>query len=254
MGRSYWDLEKQNELIVTLKDYFGGTFDTDEGKNTLYINDYERYSLISSGLYIARWSFHNALTRVKIYLDARGLRDGYRQIELTGLPCIDTMNPMLFSNNLVIPYLVAIWEHYLKASYTAVLKNNCNLDKVLKHNKLTVDETKRISSGEVTVEEVISNKLSFQRPKIVGDNFKMIEDKIDIFKVLKSNQVEDGDNLFDFITRIIEIRNEFVHTGEIHHEATNEYIKTITQYFERAVDSIYDRFGEFYSFEPLRDY
>jgi hypothetical protein len=253
LGRSYWDLEKQNELISTLKEYFGGSFITDEGKNILFDNDCVEQSLISSGLFSARWAFNNALIRVKIYLESRGSTEEYWKTQTTGIDFLDSLNPSLFSNNLLIPYLVAIWEHYLNASYIAVLKGNGKLDKVLKANKLAISDIKKISLNEASIEETIASKLSFQRPQIICENFKDIEPSINLFSTLKSTQVGE-ENLFEFITNVIDIRNEFVHTGAVHLDASNEYIKLVSEYIELAVDKIYDRFGEFYSFEPLRDY
>ena len=66
VGRSYWDKKQQNRTIKTLKDFFGGYFTTDEGKNILFKEDGEEPTLLESGLYLQRWTFHNDIGKLKI--------------------------------------------------------------------------------------------------------------------------------------------------------------------------------------------
>lgn len=85
------------------------------------------------------------------------------------------MNPRLFSNNLLLPYLVGIWENYLKSSFVVLLKYTDNRDKILKNARFTVDNLKDISSGIISIEEAIVDGFSFQRPKIIAENFKSLD-------------------------------------------------------------------------------
>jgi hypothetical protein len=63
---------------------------------------------------------------------------------------MDAMNPRFFSNNLLIPYLVGIWEHYLKSSFVVLLKCCDNKSRIFKSVKITPIQLESISNGELT--------------------------------------------------------------------------------------------------------
>ena len=44
-GRSYWDLQKQNEVIKAIHDYLGGRFSTDEGKTKRTRREHEQVAI-----------------------------------------------------------------------------------------------------------------------------------------------------------------------------------------------------------------
>lgn len=184
-GRSYWDLKQQNKTIKYFKDYFGGSFETDEGKGRYYSLDDKPPTELESGLFISRWVYNNALMQPRIYLSTRKIEANVARPEPTGWDFIDIMNPILFSNNLLIPYFVGIWEEYLKSSYIVLLKFSVNRERILKNARLTSDNLQDISSGIVSVEEAIADGLSFQRPKIIAENFKSLDNRIDIYSTLK---------------------------------------------------------------------
>ncbi|MFD0674438.1 HEPN domain-containing protein [Cohnella sp. GCM10027633] len=253
-GRSYWDLEQQNKTIKYLKDYFKGSFSTDDGNNRYFIMDEKPPTKLQAGLFISRWIYNNALIKPKIYLDSRNLKGQIANSEPTGLDYLDQMNPRFFSNNLLIPYLVAIWEEYLKTSYIVLLKCTENRDRILKNARFSVNSLKDISAGKVSVEEALVEGFSFQRPRIIAENYKALDDKLDIFTVLNKPIRNRQLSLFDSIERIIDLRNTFVHEGGMDISITDKKLKTIINDFEVAVDRIYNRFGYYYKFKPSRDF
>ncbi|MNW55914.1 hypothetical protein D3C74_336050 [compost metagenome] len=174
--------------------------------------------------------------------------------EPTGLEFIDQMNPKLLSNNLLIPYLVAIWEVYLKSSFIVLLKCTDNQDRILKNARFSVNNLKDISLGKISIEEAVVEGLSFQRPKIIAANFKILDEKIDIYSVLNKPIKNRKVSLFDSIERTIELRNDFVHTGGMDISITDKKLRNIIIDFEVAVDRIYNRFGNYYRFNPSKDF
>lgn len=72
-GRSYWDLLHQNKTLRLVRDLLGGSFTTDAGKNRYWHPDEDPPKPVASGCYIARWRFHNALIKPRLYLNQRGL-------------------------------------------------------------------------------------------------------------------------------------------------------------------------------------
>ncbi|WP_418026468.1 HEPN domain-containing protein [Paenibacillus sp. JJ1722] len=253
-GRSYWDLEHQNKTIKYIKNYFKGSFSTDEGKNRYFIMDEEVPTELEAGLFIARWTYNNALIKPKIYLDSRNLQGQIARPDSTGIVYMDELNPRFFSNNLLIPYLVAIWEEYLKTSFIVLLKYTDNRDKIFKEARFSVNNLKDISAGKTSIEEALVEKFSFQRPRIIAENYKKLDEKLDIFTVLNKPISKRKISLFDSIEEIIELRNAFVHEGGMDLSITDKKLKVIIKDFEVAVDRIYDRFGAYYNFEPSRDF
>jgi len=100
VSRSYWDLAHQNRTLKLIRDLFGGHFTTDAGRNRCWIPDGPPPSPLSSGSYLARWRFHNALGKARIYLMTRKLEGDIAREKPTGLAFMDQMNPRLLSNNL----------------------------------------------------------------------------------------------------------------------------------------------------------
>ncbi|MEO2213753.1 HEPN domain-containing protein [Paenibacillus amylolyticus] len=241
-GRSYWDLEHQNKTIKYIKDYFKGSFSTDEGKNRYFIIDENVPTELEAGLFIAS------------YLDSRNLKGDISREEYTGISFIDDLNPRFFSNNLLIPYLVATWEDYLKKSFIVLLKYTDNRDKLFKEARFSVNNLKDISAGNISIEEALVEKFSFQRPRIVAENFKKLDEKLDIFTVLNKPISNRKNPLFNSIEEIVDLRNTFVHEGGMDVSINDKKLKVIIKDFEIAVNRIYDRFGSYYNFEPSRDF
>jgi hypothetical protein len=74
ISRSYWDLKHQNTTLKTIRDLFGGHFHTDAGRNRYWRPKEPPPSSLSSGCYLARWRFHNALGKARIFLFHRCCR------------------------------------------------------------------------------------------------------------------------------------------------------------------------------------
>jgi hypothetical protein len=253
-GRSYWDLTHQNKTLKTLRDLFGGYFETDAGRNRYWRPEGKPPSSVMSGCFLARWRFNNALIKPRIYIRERGLEGQNSKPILTGIAFMDEMNPHLFSNNLLLPYLAAIWEEYFRSSFIALLQYSDNRKAALKRANFSQNQLESIASREQSIEQSLAESLSFQRPSQTSSNFKLINPKIDIAGVLRKPYRRRKISLFESIETCIEMRNEFVHTGQIDIELTDKKIKRVLGDFEVAVDRAYDLFGSVYNFQPSRDY
>jgi len=152
VSRSYWDLKHQNKTIKTIRDLFGGHFITDAGRNRYWRPDEPPPSSLSSGCYLARWHFHNALGTARIYLMTRKFEGDIAREKSSGLPFMDGMNPRLLSNNLLIPYVIAVWEEYFRATFTAALKYSNQRGGVLKKARLSHSQLEQIAVEEQPLE------------------------------------------------------------------------------------------------------
>ncbi len=254
VSRSYWDLSHQNRTLKLLRDLFGGHFITDAGRNRYWHPDEPPPSPLSSGCFLARWRFHNALLKARIYLMTRKLEGDIAKEVPTGLTIMDEMNPRLLSNNLLIPFIIAVWEEYFRSTFAAALKYADKREVVLKKARLSHAQLELIASKEIPIELAISECFSFQRPSIIGENFKMIDPKLDIAAAFRRPHRRRKTDLFESIEALVEGRNAFVHAGEMDMSLYDRELTRLMEDIVVAVNRAYTAIGKHFGFEPIHDY
>lgn len=251
IGRSYWDLQQQNKTISLLKSLFGGSFCTDEGGNRYMKFDIPEPSKLACSLFVARWVFHNALINPSVYLSSRKLTGGFAEQGLTGLPWIDEMNPMVLSNNMLIPYIIGCWESYFRQSFISIVRYADNIpDKALKNCRISNLELLQATRQPELLVYYLADSLSFQRPTVIAENFKQLNPKIDIASWLRKPYHNRKKTLFDSIADIIDLRDKLVHTGTLSIDVSDQEVKRIIADLTEAANRIYDGFGMIFDFEP----
>jgi hypothetical protein len=254
VSRSYWDLMQQNKTIKVIRDIFGGHFTTDAGSNKYWRPDGPPPSPMSSGCYLARWRFHNALQKVKIYLMARKLEGDLARDMPTGFYFMDEINPRLLSNNLLIPYVIAVWEEYFRSTFTAVLKYSTQRESVFKKARLGYAQLEKIAIKQQPTERTIAECFSFQRPSMITENFKLLDPKLDIGGAIRKPYRRRKLSLYDSIEELVEGRNEFVHVGTMDLSMYDKNLKTTLDDIVEAVNRAYAAIGRHYRFSPIHDY
>lgn len=251
MGRSYWDLQQQNKTISLLKSLFGGTFSTDEGANRYMKFDVPEPSKLSCSLYVARWVFHNALLNPSIYLSSRKLTGALAKQELTGFSWLDELNPRVLSNNMLIPYIIGCWEAYFRQSFMSIVKYADDIsDKALKNCRVSSQEMLRAIQQPELLAHFVADSLSFQRPSVIADNFKQLNQRIDIASWLRKPYHNRRKTLFDSISEIIDLRDNLVHTGTLSTNISDKEVNRIITDLTAAADRVYDGFGTVFDFVP----
>lgn len=255
-GRSYWDLKQQNKTISLLKSIFGGTFSTDEGENRyMYHESVNEPSLLECSLYMARWIYENATNKCNIYLQARELNGSISRNEPTGFKWLDSLNPRLLSNNMILPYVIGCWESYFRQSYIAILKYSDKInEKALKNCRVSQTEFLEIIREGKSLESVLADSLSFQRPKVIHENFKQLDNNLDIASCLRTPYHRRKKTLFDSITETINIRDELVHTGTTNLNLYDNNVERILSDLTAAIDRSYKEFARVYNFVPRYDF
>ncbi|RUO75439.1 HEPN domain-containing protein [Idiomarina seosinensis] len=250
LGRSYWDLQHQNKTLKVLRDFFGGYFETDAGRNRYWHSEGKPPSAVAAGCYLARWRLHNALIKPRIYLQQRGMTQPHAKEEPTGIGFIDETNPRLFSNNLVLPYMFAVWEAYFRDSFISVLSSSNSREKALKKANLNVAQLEEVASSTVSVEQAVAEHFSFQRPRRISENFRMVASDLDLSSVLKKPYKRRKKSLYAEIDELVSARNEFVHTGSMNTKFTDKKLLRLISDIEAAVDRCYQEFGRTLGFKP----
>jgi hypothetical protein len=254
-GRSYWDIKQQNKTIKTLYDFFGGSFITDDGENVLFECEDKEPTLLESGLFLQRWIYHNAIGRLHIYKMNSTIQGNPK---ITGISWMDDMNARVISNNLQIPFLVGAWENYLKSTFVVLLKCASNKRKILKgilnKIKITPDDVDSFSQDGETVEWLLANWLSFQRPKAIIENYGLVDKKIDINGTFLKPLADQNITLYDRINHVVDIRNDIVHGGIITANISDSVIEQYINDFTEAADRIYHCLGDHNKVQLSEDY
>lgn len=253
ISRSYWDLTHQNKTIKLFRDLFGGSFITDEGKNRYLHPNSPPPSPLTSGCYLARWKFHNALMKAHLYLRSRKLEGDAAKDTPSPFVFLDEMNPRLLSNNMLIPFVIAVWEEYYRATFTAVLSYADRRETVLKKARLSHAQLEQIAM-ERQIERAIADCFSFQRPTMIGENFKMIDPKLDLLASLRKPFKRRKMSLCDSIESLVDTRNRFVHEGEMEMSLFDKEIDSTLSDIVVAIDRTYDAIGRHFGFTPIRNY
>lgn len=254
MSRSYWDLRHQNKTLKLVRDLFGGNFQTDAGRNRYWYPDEPPPAPLSSGCYLARWRFHNALGKARVYRMTRKLEGDVAKSKPTGFLFMDAMNPRLLSNNLLIPYVIAVWEEYFRSTFAAALKYANRREAVLKKARLSHAQLEQIASDQKPIEQAISECFSFQRPSAIGEHYKLLDGRLDLAAALRKPYRRRKITLYDSIEALVEGRNAFVHAGEMNLTLYDKELESTLADIVEAVDRAYAVLGSHFNFTPIRDY
>jgi hypothetical protein len=163
------------------------------------------------------------------------------------------MNPRLLSNNLLIPFIIAVWEEYYRVTFTAVLRYADKRDVVLKKARLSHAQLEQIAA-EKQIERPIFECFSFQRPSMIGENFKLIDPKLNLASAMRKPFRRRKFSLCDSIESLVEARNAFVHAGDMDMSLFDRRLQAILADIVMAVDRSYDSIGVHFKFKPIRDY
>lgn len=258
-GRSRIELQQQNQTIKIIKNFFGGYYETDYGKNKLFPADdcNPEKTDLEMAIYVQRWIFNNALIPLKIYSDfitdkihTNGSAGDLYNDAIGVLPFIDNMRPIVVSNNIQLPYLIGAWENYIKNVFLVVLKYGDTCDKFIKPDKLSAEDLIKIKNGETGVEECLVNRLSFQRPSVIIANFKKLDPSLDINAIFQKPFKRRKTSLYTQIDNVIELRNKIVHDGFLDTTLTQKDISRFIENITEVADRLYKTLGERYDFTP----
>ena len=257
-GRSYIELQQQNHTIKIIKDFFGGYFETDYGKNKMFPpNDCNPEKTdLEMAIYVQRWIFNNALIPLSIYSDfiIQNIHTNSNAGDLFSdaigvLPFVDGMRPLVVSNNIQLPYLIGAWENYIRNVFLSLLKYGDECEKFIKPDKLSAEDLMKIKNGEMCIEECLVNRLSFQRPYTIIANFKKLDSSIDVNAIFQKPFKKRKKSLYEQIDNIIELRNKIVHDGFLDTSLTQKDISRFIENITEVADRLYKAIGEKYNFE-----
>lgn len=258
MGRNHLELSHQNTTTEMIHRFFGGTFESD-GKENEYLSVEEcssEKSEIAMALHIQWNILNNALTPVQIFNEfikgvlPKDAPAGHIYSTKVGeVPFVDFLRPCVVSVNIQLPYIIGAWENYLKNSYLAIFKYISPENKLLTTVKFNKTDLERIRIGENTVEECVVEKLSFQRPHHIIDNFENLDKRLDVNKIFNAPYKDPKKSLSKSINKIVNLRNKIVHEGYIDTGLTEDDIKEFIEQIMCIAKRFYELFAKIYDFD-----
>ncbi|MDZ7650702.1 MAG: hypothetical protein U5K54_28165 [Cytophagales bacterium] len=236
VSRSFYDLEHQNKTISHLKKYFGGSFRTEEGKSRYLQPKLGPPEPSAAGCARAFSSFGSNLIRVRQYFDNRAFK---REQKTSKHLFLDRYNPRLFSNNLILPFIISVMEDFWKSTYVALLKYSENKEAILKTSRITADNLVLISQGDSSVEQAFADSMSFARISAVCNHYKSLDKQLDFASVLKKPYRRRKKNLFDTLEEVTEIRNTIIHEASSPIILDDDYIKDVINVLHDSIERCY---------------
>lgn len=101
----------QNLTLSRLREYLGGHFVTDCGRNRYFQFAGDHLEPPEAGCAVAFSRFGHNMIKMGIYIENRRFEG--KQWEIVGqFDYIDNINPRIFSNNMLVPFMVAAMEEY----------------------------------------------------------------------------------------------------------------------------------------------
>jgi hypothetical protein len=221
LARSYHDLLQQNRTIREIRRRFGGNFETDAGRNRCWCT-----KGISSPIPAARGvrraysRLRYSLFQIAVYRQSISIAPERKKI--SGVEWIDSLNPSVLSNNLLLPFLTAALEDFFKSSFVALLRYSERKETFFKNARLNASHLTGISDGKLTVEEAIAQALPFQRISSICDHFKALDSALDLASCLKRPYRRRSVSLFESIEKMVEKRHELIHRNTLASDYSDE--------------------------------
>lgn len=237
--RSKADANLHNSTIKHLRKRFGGYFHSDIGTNRYMPHDGPIRSKAEGGCYIAYLNFKNNLVLVLIYLNHIKLSTKEAQPS-TGIPFVDQTNPGIISNNLTLPFLVAITEEYFKSTYVAIAKYSDKKENILKNARFLSEDLVNVSQGEMKLEEAATKSMSFQNIGKVSTYFRELDKKYDIHGTLKKPYRRRRESLYEAIDRIFNQRHRLIHQAFLSTDYNYQKAKRDAEDINTIVTHIYE--------------
>jgi|CXWL01.1.fsa_nt_gi hypothetical protein len=245
VSRSYFDLNHQNNTISGIRKRFGGEFTTDEGRGRYLKPQSGPPPAPASGCYLAFNRFGHNLIKAKIYHEARDFPN-HPPRKWKGIEFLQDLDPRTLANNTLVPFLVAAMEDYFKSTFIALLRYSARKEAFLKGVRLQGEQLLAISDGNATVEEQISETLSFQRLSAVCRHFETIDIKLDIAGTLRKPYRRRSRSLLESLESLVLSRHDFIHRATLDPTMTDVRIDGLIYDLEEAITRVYRRITEHY--------
>jgi hypothetical protein len=249
-SRSYHDLAQQNRTIREVHKRFGGSFTTDAGKSR-YENlaGYREFPASARGVILAYTNLSFMLAQVTIF------RSSIKQSDrpIAGVEWLDSINPRIIANNLVLPFLTAGLEDYFKSSFVALLRYSARKETFFKSARLSSSQLAGIAADTHSVEDAVAETLPFQRISSICEHFRALDPKLDLAGCLRRPYRRRKSSLFDEIELMVERRHALIHQSKLNTEYSDENIDRDLNNIHVAARRCIERMSQHFDWNVAED-
>ncbi|MDP9353481.1 MAG: hypothetical protein M3P51_18330 [Chloroflexota bacterium] len=243
---SSFDKEKQNEVIRTARRKFGGSFFNDwYGINRYTKVEKDQHSPVERGIIALHESVSQEISKVRSALpDPQIARPKANNVAQRAIAQqMARMDPSTVIYNALIPFAVAIFEHYFSAIFVILLRYDPSAQKRLRDvdRKVDLADALAISRGEKTVEEVVAGAYTFQNLDHIQKAFNDWLG-IDFWQMIRQKRRRGRrvERLSDVLQEIIGSRHGVIHRFELDYELDRKKIEDVFDTIRLLMDTLID--------------
>ena len=215
--RGRYDNDFQNYTIRQLKKRFGGYFISDRGKNRYFKDNGPYIDKEEGGCYQAYSKFIHKINLASSTVETwrKSVTKDCWYSNVGKSPTIDSLNPLIVTSNIVLPFLIATIEDYFRSIYIALLKYSPEKDAIIKDARIQTDELILVSKDEIKIEDAVARSRSFQNMRRINQSFREIDNRIDIHEILNKPYRRRRQSIYETFENIISHRHFIIHQAEI---------------------------------------
>lgn len=238
---SSFDREQHNRVIRSAKKKFGGSFYNDAyGRNKYIQIEKDDKGPAGRGIFLSYTTVLDNLSSVKLALPQPSFQTDFES-ELSTI--INRQDPSRVLYNALVPFAVALLEHFFGQSFKILLHYDETARERLQRQtrKVEMRDVVAISSGEKRVEDVVADWYSFQNIKSISSAYNDWLD-IDLWKVFRQRRRIGKrfallEKEFD---KIINFRHGVVHRLELDFDLSREQIGDVLDITQALIEAFVD--------------
>ncbi|WP_350657465.1 hypothetical protein [Psychrobacter sp. S1-30-MNA-CIBAN-0213] len=251
--RSKFDSDFHNYTIRELRKRFGGYFISDFGKNRYFKFEGVIRQEAEAGVHQAYGRFVHNIKRAYSFIDFSDLNNNdVRPIK--NIEMLDYLNPKLLATNILVPYILSIFEDFFRSTYIAILKYSENKEKIIHDARVQGAELVLIEQGSFTVPEAVAKWMNFQEMDKVHQAFKKLDKNIDLHGIFKKPCGRKKEDYWLLFKRIIELRHAIIHRAETDITYTPKKVEKDIQNVNKAIWQFYQHLIEVYDWNKVEEW
>ena len=239
------DLKYQNYVIKKLRQYFGGYFVTDKGKNRYFSVDDVETTAAQRGCYAAHFRLSDQLGKIAFlvnnYDEPESVRDVFRMY--------GSASPSTLLSNIATTYISSIIESYFRNLYVALLTYSPKKEQILSSARIVSNDYIDIAEGKISIEEAVALSMSFQNITKIDSYFKALDKKISIYGALSKPYRRRKETLFDTLNRVLEHRHSMVHRMGVDISYSKEDVLKDIESVNVALSRAYEHICQVYGWD-----
>ena len=236
------DLLYQNYVMKQIKQYFGGYFMSDYGKNRYFKVDNTVTTPAERGCYAAHFRLSNSFAEIRqlIY----NFTEDEHQVRVWKDFGIPTSASLL--SNISTTYISSIMENYFRQLYVAILKYSEKKENIISSSRINNYDLIDVSEKRITIEEDVALSKSFQNIHKVDAYFRELNKRIDIKGALSKPYHRRKETLFNTLDRVLEHRHALVHHMYVDGQYKLDDITKDIDSICTALDKVYEHICDVY--------